>query len=392
MKKTREQMGSLYKSHSSWFVRYYEKEGNNQPIETATVISKRKTQRLGSVTELTPSQALDKMREYMRNLGYLGYSSKSRLTVREFYETWYLPNAKARIPDSVHGIESHWRTHLAHRMGQFSVRQFTTSDAQDVLDDIFERHKDTLAHETYKRIRTTMSGICRFAVKKRLCHINPIRDTDVRDFGRRHGRKTEALDMDEVFRYMQLIPSRAPLFATLAFAALRPGEAEGLQAASYDGRFLRIAHAVSDHTGLGSTKTGEDEVAPGVIPVIPLLKDLLDPIAPREGFFFKNSQGAHSISPTSLIEKSVRSWKAQGCAGKDGTHFGVARRPILHDLGIPPEVACLVLRNSEQVVKRHYIKLDTEMHKRKAMERLGRAVAKRWEAFGKQSHCQQAAM
>ena len=43
----------------------------------------------------------------------------------------------------------------------------------------------------------------------------------------------------------------------------------------------------------------------------------------------------------------------------------------LHDIGTPPEIACLVLRNSEEVVKRHYIKLDREMHKRKAMARLG---------------------
>lgn len=394
--KTRDQVGNLYKSHGAWYCRYYNKQLTNVAHKlgctTEVVASRRPAHRLGSVAELSKSQALDMMREYMRSLGYLGYSGNAQMTVIDFYETVYLPDAMQRIPDSVHGVESRWRTHLAHRMGHFSVRAFTASDAQDVLDDIHKTHKNTLAHETYKRIRTAMSGIFKLAVKRRLCAFNPIRDTDVRDFGRAHGRKTEAYTMTEVFRYMRLFPDLAPVFATLAFGALRPGEVEGLQSSSYDGKFLRIAHAVSDHTGLGTTKMGEDEITPGVVPVIPLLKQFLDPIAPNRGYFFKNSRGG-PIDLTNIFDREIRpklegaelSWK-----GWYGFRRGAAT--ILHDIGIPPEIACLVLRNSEEVVKRHYIKLDREMHKRKAMARLGRAVGKQWEAFGKQSERQQSAM
>ena len=337
-------------------------------------------------------QAFDKMREFMRGLGYLGYSSKARMTLKEFFETLYLPHAQERIPDSVHGIESHWKINLVHRIGHSSVSGFTVQDAQDVLDDIYAEHKNALAHETYKRIRTTMSGMFRFAAKNRLCACNPIRDTDVRDFGRPHGRKTEAYSMTEVFRYMRLFPDRAPVIATLAFGALRPGEVEGLQATSYDGSFLRIGHSISDHTGLGTTKTGEDEITPGVVPVIPLLKQLLDPIAPSAGYFFRNSRGG-PIDLTNIFDREIRPMlEGTGLSWKGWYGFRRGAATILHDLGVPPEIACLVLRNSEEVVKRHYIKLDKEKHKSRAMQRLGRAVAKQWEAFGKQFDRHQAAM
>ncbi len=126
--------------------------------------------------------------------------------------------------------------------------------------------------------------------------------------------------------------------------------------------------------------------------MISLLKQVLEPIAPKEGYFFKNSRGG-PIDLTNIFDREISpKLEGTGLRWKGWYAFRRGAATILHDIGVPPEVACLVLRNSEEVVKRHYIKLDKEMHKRKAMARLERAVGKQWEAFGKQFDQQQGAM
>jgi len=48
----------------------------------------------------------------------------------------------------------------------------------------------------------------------------------------------------------------------------------------------------------------------------------------------------------------------------------------LWELGVPPEVACLILRNSEAICRKHYIRLDGQKKKIGAMSRLETA----WES------------
>ena len=54
MKKTREQMGSLYPSHGTWFVRYYEKDTAGTQLDVSS--RRRTTKQLGSMKELTRPQ------------------------------------------------------------------------------------------------------------------------------------------------------------------------------------------------------------------------------------------------------------------------------------------------------------------------------------------------
>jgi integrase len=118
-----------------------------------------------------------------------------------------------------------------------------------------------------------------------------MQDVSIRGFGRKVGRKTEAYSFHDAKQFFTLFDGQtAAIIATSAFAGLRPGEVEGLQAESYDGKYLFIGHAVAERK-LKDTKTHETPEAPGLIPVIAPLRRYLDPLRPPYGFFFRNSEG-----------------------------------------------------------------------------------------------------
>ena len=133
-----------------------------------------------------------------------------------------------------------------------------------------------------------------------------------------------------------------------AFLALRRPEVEALLPDDYDQgrRKIRI------HRG---TKTGNDEWLPVVAPLSALLSDGWEQINLRRAEYEirKKIKGTHL---------AWRGWYT----------FRRGLATNLYRCGMRPEQACLI-RNSAEVVRRHYIRLEHEATKVDAMARLEQA-------------------
>jgi len=131
--------------------------------------------------------------------------------------------------------------------------------------------------------------------------------------------------------------------------ALRRPEVEALLPDDYDrGRGRIRIHR--------ETKTGNDEWLPVVAPLVKLLSDGFEQINLRRAEYKIRKK----IKGTNL---AWRGWYA--------FRRGLATNP--YRCGMRPEQACLILRNSAEVVRRHYIRLEQERTKVDAMARLEQA-------------------
>jgi hypothetical protein len=104
------------------------------------------------------------------------------------------------------------------------------------------------------------------------------------------------------------------------------------------------------------TKTGNDEWLPVVAPLDKLLADGWGQINLRRAEY----EIRKKIKGTNL---TWRGWYA----------FRRGLATNLYRCGMRPEQACLILRNSAEVVRRHYIRLEQEGTKVDAMARLEQA-------------------
>ena len=104
------------------------------------------------------------------------------------------------------------------------------------------------------------------------------------------------------------------------------------------------------------TKTGNDEWLPVVSPLVKLLSDGWEQINLRRAEY----EIRKKIKSTNL---AWRGWYA----------FRRGLATNLYRCGMRPEQACLILRNSAEVVRRHYIRLEQEGTKVDAMARLEKA-------------------
>jgi hypothetical protein len=155
--------------------------------------------------------------------------------------------------------------------------------------------------------------------------------------------------LDEVKQFLRLFPAGpvATAIGINAFLALHRPEAEALLPDDYDEerRKVRIHR---------DTKTGNAEWLPVVAPLVKLVSDGWVQINLRRAEY----EIRKKIKGTNL---AWRGWYA-------------FRRGLATNLcGMRPEQACLILRNSAEVVRRHYIRLEQEGTKVDAITRLEQA-------------------
>jgi len=180
---------------------------------------------------------------------------------------------------------------------------------------------------------------------------NPEDGTSVRGYGHSNHRENAAYSLEEVKQFLKLFPAgrAAVAIGINAFLALRKPEVEALLPDDYDQKHGKIRiHR--------DTKTGNDEWLPVVAPLAKLLCDGREQISLRRAEY----EIRKKIEGTNLV------WK-----GWYGFRRGLATN--LYRCGMRPEQACLILRNSAEVVRRHYIRLEQEGTKVDAMARLEQA-------------------
>ena len=105
------------------------------------------------------------------------------------------------------------------------------------------------------------------------------------------------------------------------------------------------------------TKTGNDEWLPGVAPLVKLLSDGWEQSNLRRAEY----EIRKKIKGTNLAWRGWYAFFRRGLATN------------LYRCGMRPEQACLILRNSAEVVRRHYIRLEQQGTKVDAMTRLEQA-------------------
>jgi len=144
----------------------------------------------------------------------------------------------------------------------------------------------------------------------------------------------------------------AVAIAINAFLALRRPEAEALLPEDYDPQTNRIRiHR--------DTKTHNDEW----LPVIAPLREVIEGGWSR----VKMRRAEYTIRKT--LKGSTLKWKG----------WYAFRRGMLTNLwrlGVPVEEAALILRNSPEVCRKHYLRLDDGVSKQSAMDRLEQAYEK----------------
>jgi integrase len=113
------------------------------------------------------------------------------------------------------------------------------------------------------------------------------------------------------------------LIGVAAYAALRQGEVRGLMKDDDRGDVFAISRTVWETILKDHTKTGEDDVEPGVIPIIPQLRDLLDAVKPEYGFFFVGQKGGIIDLENLAVSRGYGAILPPECATKCGCAINV---------------------------------------------------------------------
>ena len=180
---------------------------------------------------------------------------------------------------------------------------------------------------------------------------NPGDGTTVRRYGHSNHRENGAYTLEEVKQLLNLFPA-GPVAVAVginAFLALRKPEAEALLPDDFDQERGRIR--IHRHT-----KTGNDEWLPVVAPLAKLLAQGWEQINMRRAEYAIRVK----IKGTNI---KWRGWYA----------FRRGMATNLFRLGMKPEEACLVLRNSPEMVRKHYLRLEQEGTRVEAMARFEQA-------------------
>ncbi len=379
------QQGYLYLAGGKWYVRY--RENGKQ---TSHLLATKKD--YPKKSEVEPLKL-----EHMLKVNQNKDAASDGASVSEFVERVYFPAIERRLEKStVSGYRKAWSRHLERRIGRMRVRDVRTVHIQQVMNSLEDEHGKTLSHVTYNWLKVSMSSIFAEAVRNGYLNANPVRSV-LTPKGKKRGRKTYAYSLAEIQRHLSVFAGDSPLIvenedetkyeATIsramvralvgiaAFAGLRQGEIRGLWADDDLGDHLLIRRSVWETTIKDRSKTGEDDVEPGMVPIIEPLRALLDAVKPKHGFVFVGNRGA-SIDLDNLAARVMRPYlKAHGLEWHGWHAYRRGLASNLKQLAVDDLTIQAILRHSDvAVTRKHYIKtIPAEVTE--AMQKLARAVA-----------------
>lgn len=331
---------SIFKSNGSWFVRWSEYRDGKRIQPSHKLCSVNHYPKESEVKSI----AADYMATVRKTM-----TIEAGASVKEFVDGVFLTASRAQ--NTLLLYKQAWRR-LEPYLGQLRLRDVRVCDVQNALDRIHSERGAELGHNSYVHCKVTCSAI--FSHALRLGHHpgpNPEDGTTVRGYGHSNHRENGAYTLEEVKQFLKLFPA-GPVAVAIginAFLALRKPEVEALLPDDYDQQHGKIRiHR--------DTKTGNDEWLPVVAPLAKLLCDGWEQISLRRAEYEIRNK----------IEGTNLAWK-----GWYAFRRGLATN--LYRCGMRPEQACLILRNSAEVVRRHYIRLEQEGTKLDAMARLEQA-------------------
>jgi integrase len=211
-----------------------------------------------------------------RRTGDLDLLSGGRETLAEFAEEWWkvyaVPNLAARTLRSYAGL---WDRHVLPRLGSMRLSAITP--------EVVERYRaeleaDGVGQPTVHRALVVLQGVLRRAVEWRRIGHNPVKG--VRKPKVRRYREVRPLSPLTVEQLRAVAAKRrkhgtrdAVLIGLLAYAGLRPQEAQALRWGDVRERTLLVEKAADGQGGVKTTKTGQ---ARTVRLLAPLAADLAE--------------------------------------------------------------------------------------------------------------------
>lgn len=379
------QHGYLYLAGGKWYVRY-----RQNGVQTSHL--------LGTKQDYPKKSEIQPLRlAYMARVNQNKHAPSEGTSVAEFVERVYFPAIEKRLEKStISGYCKAWSRHLEQRIGQMRVRDVRPVHVQQVMNSLEAEHGKKLSHATYQWLKVTMSSIFAEAVRNGYLDMNPVRSV-LTPKGKRRGRKTHAYSLAEILQHFTAFAGDAPLIvenedetqyeATIsrtmvraligvaAYAGLRQGEIRGLWADDDFGDHLLIRRSVWETTLKDRSKTGEDDVEPGMVPIIEPLRVLLDAIKPEHGFMFVGHRDA-VVDLDNLAARVMRPHlKAHGLEWHGWHAYRRGLASNLKQLGVDDLTIQAMMRHSDvTVTRKHYIKtIPAEVTQ--AMQKLSRAVA-----------------
>jgi integrase len=359
------QRGSLRKQNGAWHLRYRVTE-----VKDGKPVSRQIDKVLARVSDDYRSRSdvwplADKILATVNR----GAGANGGLSLTEFTEQHFLPYVEQKKkPSTVKFYREVHNNHLRTRVGAIRLRDFSTRDAQAVLDAI------PLSHQSLLRIKTGMSAIFSYATRLGIVEQNPVREAKAE--GKRSDPQRYAYTLAEVQWMLENLPEPArTVVAVAAFTGLRESEIRGLRWEDYDGQVLHVRRSIW-RTHVGETKTPESKNA---VPVIAPLRKIID--AHRKtlngagGWMFQGAKKRFALHLDNLRARDMEPVLGDRWHGWHAFRRGIATN--LFTLGVPAEVTQTILRHANvATTQAHYIVLESTKAGRDAMQRLERAVSR----------------
>ena len=233
MRRKRYQRGSLKPRKRNgkryWYAQWRE---NHRP----------RSKELGLCSEVTRSEAEAKLAEILRPIN----AGIERRVVRDqsfasFVENVFLPAGRRKWKRSTDMTnEQQIACHLMPVLGQFSMRQITRQDLQELLDS----KAATLSRSVLSHLRFHLRAIFEMAISEGVVDRNPATVLYTPRVAK-PGRERPLLTGDMVRQLLSALELRERLLARLAvFEGMRPGEILGLQVADVQGNCLLLRRRV----------------------------------------------------------------------------------------------------------------------------------------------------
>ena len=280
------------------------------------------------------------------------HTFQASTSLGDFVKLVFFPHCEANLKKGTLALYRQQWKRLEPHLGSIRLRDVMTPHIQSALDAIHDERGENLGHDIYMHMKVTCSAIFSLAIRRGdYSGPNPENNTTARSYGHKRHRANGAYDLNEIKQFFHFFPSGdvAVAIAVNAFLALRKPEIEALLPEDYDA----ITNLVRIHT---DTKTGNDEKLPVVGPLRQIMK-----------------AGWNRINLRRTERTIVKRLQCTTLEWKGWYAFRRGMLTNLWKLGVRVEEAAMILRNSPEVCRRHYLRLDSTVSKQSAMETLEKA-------------------
>lgn len=386
--RNREQKGSVVRIGGHWCLRYADWRIENGERRRVQGLTHKLTAVLEEHKRLKrpPKYVEELQREFMTRVNSSLSTPETCSTIAQFVDAVWLPFIEAHRASSTVTVYKYYWTHLLKpRVGRYLVRDFTTAQAEAVLNEI-GRHHPTMRKATLHKLRSMLSAIFKRGIGLGYrTGANPCREITL-PIGL-PSERTYAYTLAEIRQLLSVIQheSTRVIIALAGYTGLSRSEIQGLTWEAYDSDSGEIAVMSSVVNGKrGNTKT---EARKNTVPLIPSVRGLLDMYRlrlgnPVSGVMFPTGNGTpldlHNVF-CDRIDPVLNACKE--CGELKATHGGpdqdheYCRRPDLaewhgwhgfrrglasnlYDLGVDDLTIQRILRHSDvETTRKSYIKV-----------------------------------